>query len=574
VVAVWAALSPNPAMADGDLRLGEIADAFAGSAVRRGEAVGMAVGIVTGSGRRHAFTYGMAVSRDPSTRARHVTADTIFRMGSATKVFTTNLLAQRVHEGGLRLDQPLADFSAQIGTLPPLTSQVTLAQLADFTGGIPDFPPPCAFGPLVPGCLPVRFPDLKRYPVADLVDYFQHVVPVNFAESGAPPAASLPAPYHYSNYAMALVGLLLGGKADAPLDNDAVTRWFDETKRRILDPLDLRSTFLFIPAREARREARGYMGAVAGRITVAGGAISSIAVSSGGASYTTAPAVTIRGGGGRGAAATATVTDGAVTQITVTAGGRGYIAPPAIAFTALTGDGAGAVAAADIAHGKLVGVTLVSRGGGYTVPPAVTIAGGRHARGRDARLTAHIANGEVTLVSIDDPGSGYVEPPVAVVAPGPPQSFPVTASAASGFLAADIRDFTAFAQAALGAGRIGRLAVPPRITRAFQLAQRPRACYGANPDLGTCPAGMLQSALAWFVQPADPANGVPAVIAKDGSIDGFASFIALMPEQDLAVAVLSSAQPDVAPRVALSILYAIFYGCVYSGRCPSGADGS
>ena len=60
---------------------------------------------------------------------------------------------------------------------------------------------------------------------------------------------------------------------------------------------------------------------------------------------------------------------------------------------------------------------------------------------------------------------------------------------------------------------------------------------------------------------------MPEIVAQDGAIDGYASYIALMPERDLAVTVLASSQPDVAPRIAQNILYAIFYTCRSGTNC-------
>ncbi|MFT9163811.1 MAG: hypothetical protein ABF504_01905 [Komagataeibacter saccharivorans] len=68
--------------------------------------------------------------------------------------------------------------------------------------------------------------------------------------------------------------------------------------------------------------------------TLTSEAVSAIAVSDGGTGYTSAPAVTISGGGGTGATATATVENGAVTGFTVTAGGSGYTSAPTVTIAA------------------------------------------------------------------------------------------------------------------------------------------------------------------------------------------------------------------------------------------------
>lgn len=69
--------------------------------------------------------------------------------------------------------------------------------------------------------------------------------------------------------------------------------------------------------------------ATAGTVTLAGNAVTAIAVASGGTGYQGA-GVSITGGGGSGASAIATVSGGAVTGITVINGGSGYTSTPII----------------------------------------------------------------------------------------------------------------------------------------------------------------------------------------------------------------------------------------------------
>jgi len=70
----------------------------------------------------------------------------------------------------------------------------------------------------------------------------------------------------------------------------------------------------------------------------------SVAVTSGGSGYTSAPTVALSGGSGSGAAATATVSGGAVTGVTITSQGTGYTSAPTVAFAG--GGGTGAEASA------------------------------------------------------------------------------------------------------------------------------------------------------------------------------------------------------------------------------------
>lgn len=81
-----------------------------------------------------------------------------------------------------------------------------------------------------------------------------------------------------------------------------------------------------------------------------GTGVQSINLQAGGTGYTTAPTVSLTGGGGTGATATATVSGGTVTGITVTAAGSGYTSAPTVSFTG--GGGTGASAAAVISDGS------------------------------------------------------------------------------------------------------------------------------------------------------------------------------------------------------------------------------
>jgi CubicO group peptidase (beta-lactamase class C family) len=89
-------------------------------------ATGMAVGIVEG-GRRRVIVYGTLDSGD----ARAVGADTLFEIGSVTKVFTALLLADMVHRKELQFDDAV-DRYLPSGLRTPQRNRraITLADLA------------------------------------------------------------------------------------------------------------------------------------------------------------------------------------------------------------------------------------------------------------------------------------------------------------------------------------------------------------------------------------------------------------------------------------------------------------
>ena len=85
--------------------------------------------------------------------------------------------------------------------------------------------------------------------------------------------------------------------------------------------------------------ARGWI-----KLASGGGAITGFTVTAGGTGYTSAPTVTIAGGSGNGATATATVTDGKVTAVTIVSGGSNYSSAPRVTFSGGAGTGAAATA--------------------------------------------------------------------------------------------------------------------------------------------------------------------------------------------------------------------------------------
>lgn len=93
----------------------------------------------------------------------------------------------------------------------------------------------------------------------------------------------------------------------------------------------------------------------------------------GGAGYTSAPEVTITGGSGLGATATATVGAGAVTGIVITNQGEGYTSVPTFTFTG--GGGAGASATPVIGF-PVQSITLNQPGVGYNNVTAINLNNG------------------------------------------------------------------------------------------------------------------------------------------------------------------------------------------------------
>ncbi|MEI7852465.1 MAG: VCBS repeat-containing protein [Planctomycetota bacterium] len=136
-----------------------------------------------------------------------------------------------------------------------------------------------------------------------------------------------------------------------------------------------------------------------------GALFTGISLTNAGSNYTSVPTVTISGGNGSGAAATASL---GISAIKTLATATAIIAP-------LT-----ATATATIAGGQLSGINPVSFGGGYVSAPAVTITGGGGTGATAIAVLGLTSNtaGQVVSYIVTNPGSGYsTSPSVTIDAP-------------------------------------------------------------------------------------------------------------------------------------------------------------
>src|ERR1039457_2949467 len=98
--------------------------------------VGIVVGIVDEHGSR-VFSYG----KTKKNGIEDVNGDTLFEIGSITKVFTSLLLEDMVDHGELGLDDPIGKFlPADVKTPSYKGKEITLVDLATHTSGLPRVP--------------------------------------------------------------------------------------------------------------------------------------------------------------------------------------------------------------------------------------------------------------------------------------------------------------------------------------------------------------------------------------------------------------------------------------------------
>ena len=188
------------------------------------QGVGIVVGVIDASGRR-IVSHGVRAKGD----TRPLDGDTVFEIGSMTKVFTSLILADMVRKGEVKLDDPLQKYlPANVHVPERGGKQITLVDLATHTSALPS--------------LPTNFkPKAAENPYADYtLDQLWTYL------NGYALTRDIGVQYAYSNMAVGLLGLALTRRAGAA-DYETLVR------TRVLRPLGLKDTAIALtPSMKAR----------------------------------------------------------------------------------------------------------------------------------------------------------------------------------------------------------------------------------------------------------------------------------------------------------------------------------
>ena len=186
------------------------------------QAVGIVVGVVEPNGRR-VGAYGNLARGDP----RPVDGDTIFEIGSVTKVFTSLLLADMVNHKEVALDDPAAQYLPENVKLPERSGKsITLLDLSTHSSGLPP--------------LPSNLKPEADYSVDDLYQFL----------SGYTLPRDPGSEYEYSNLGAGLLGHLLACRAGT--DYESLIR------SRIARPLSMPDTGITLSSSMNQRMAAGH----------------------------------------------------------------------------------------------------------------------------------------------------------------------------------------------------------------------------------------------------------------------------------------------------------------------------
>jgi CubicO group peptidase (beta-lactamase class C family) len=194
---------------------------------------GVVVGVIDEDGRR-VVAYGALAEGDPRT----LDGETVFEIGSITKVFTCLVLADMAQRGEVGLDDP-AEKHLPVGVTVPERGgkQITLVDLATHTAGLPRWPDDIAPGELSPR-------DWSN-PYADYTTEQLHAF-----LSGHRLRHDIGAAHAYSNLGMGLLGRALAHRAG--LDFETLVH------ERITGPVGMNDTAIALTSDQQGRFAVGH----------------------------------------------------------------------------------------------------------------------------------------------------------------------------------------------------------------------------------------------------------------------------------------------------------------------------
>jgi len=196
--------------------------------------LGMAVCVVTPD-RQRIVTWG----RERLGDSRPVSTETVFEIASMTKVFTALLLADMALRGEVGLDDPVKRHLPGDFRVPELDGrQITLADLATHTSGLPWWPP----FPGAPQSFDLAFM-MTAVPQFSLEKFKAWLADFRLQN---PPGAT----WAYGNTDYALLSIALAHRGGRPYDALLQTR--------VIDPLGLTDTTFRPTAAMASRLAEGH----------------------------------------------------------------------------------------------------------------------------------------------------------------------------------------------------------------------------------------------------------------------------------------------------------------------------
>ena len=197
--------------------------------IKNGESVGLVVGFIDAQGKKEYFCHGTSTKNGD----KPVDENSVYEIGSISKVFTCIVLADMVLNGELSLDDPAETYLPETVKMPSRKgNKITLAHLATNSSALPRMP------------YNFRPKDLSNpyadYTVENMYDFLSaYTLQRDGGET-----------YEYSNLGMGLLGHILGMKAGISYEQLII--------ERICNVLEMKNTMITITADMEKRWTRGH----------------------------------------------------------------------------------------------------------------------------------------------------------------------------------------------------------------------------------------------------------------------------------------------------------------------------
>jgi CubicO group peptidase (beta-lactamase class C family) len=197
-------------------------------AVGRRETAAGLVAVVIDEGGTRITTHGST-----GVSGLAMNGDTVFEIGSLTKVMTALLLAEMASRGEVSFDDPVARYLPPPAKLQPHGRPITLLDLATYTSGLPRMPDN------MPAGWNTSNQPLAGYTTEMLFAFLENYRPPH--EAGTH--------YEYANYGFGLLGAVLARRAGKSYEDLLI--------ERICDPLGLDHTRITLTPEMQARAAQG-----------------------------------------------------------------------------------------------------------------------------------------------------------------------------------------------------------------------------------------------------------------------------------------------------------------------------
>jgi len=184
------------------------------ASIEDGRATGLVLGVIEADGSRRIVAYG-----EPGEGAAPLGPDSIFEIGSVTKVFTATLLADMLLRGEVSAQAPAQDYAPAGMRLPAYDGQaITLVHLAEQNSGLPRLPDNL---------------DLSKVKMANPYAAYTPDMLLAFLSGYALPRRPGET-FEYSNLGMGVLGEILAHRAGSDFET--------AVRARILTPLRMEAT--------------------------------------------------------------------------------------------------------------------------------------------------------------------------------------------------------------------------------------------------------------------------------------------------------------------------------------------